>query len=150
MANTNSQEATLHASAVLVGGHGVLIRGKSGSGKSSIALALLFGGPDDATLVADDRVILSAESGRLVASVPEPLAGLLEVRGVGIVRLPHRAEGAIDLVADLVPLAACPRLPDAGEAAVELAGIRVARVFVALGAPDGALRIRAALAGFGR
>lgn len=145
MANIDNQRSATHASAVRVGSRGVLIRGEPGAGKSSLALALLFGGPSDATLIADDRVILSADNSRLAASVPEPVAGLLEVRGVGIVRLPYVAEAWIDLVADLAPLAACPRLPDESEALVEIGGIRIPRIFVAIGTPDGALRIRAAL-----
>lgn len=139
---------TVHASAVLVGGRGVLIRGASGSGKSSLALALLFGGVVDATLVADDRVALAVAGGRLLASAPEPIAGLIEVRGVGIVRRPHVA-AAIDLVVDLAPLAECPRLPDDAAAAVVIAGMRLPRIFVAVGAADGATRVRAALSRFG-
>lgn len=149
MANDNSDPETIHACAVLVSGHGVLIRGESGAGKSSLALALLFGGPADATLVADDRVVLSTSGGRVAASVPDAIAGLMEVRGVGIVHLPHVARAAIDLVADLVPLDACPRLPDKGEASVEIGGIQLPRIFIAIGSSDGAPRIRAALARLG-
>lgn len=134
---------TIHASVALVGGKGVLIRGKSGSGKSSLLLALISSA--DATLVADDRACLAVESGRLVASVPEAIAGLMEIRGVGIVRRPHVATAAIDLVVDLLPLAECPRLPDGNQARALLEGIAVPRIFIAIGAHDGVARVQAAL-----
>jgi serine kinase of HPr protein (carbohydrate metabolism regulator) len=136
--------ATVHASAAIVGGRGVLIRGASGSGKSSLLLSLLDRDPD-AMLVADDRAHLAVENGRLIATVPDTIAGQMEIRGVGIVRRPHVAHTAIDLVVDLVPLAESPRLPDE-EARVTLEGVSLCRIFVALGAHDGAARVRAALA----
>ncbi len=77
--------ATLHASAVAIDGHGLLLIGPSGAGKSDLALRLI---DDGATLVADDRVIAEARAGRLHLSAPAGIAGLIELRGVGIVRLP--------------------------------------------------------------
>ena len=111
---------TVHAAAALVGGRGVLIRGASGSGKSSLLLALLDRDPE-AVLIADDRVTVSVEGGRLLASTPEEIAGLMEIRGVGIVRQPHVSPAEISLVVDLLPLAECPRLPSEGEAHVDIA-----------------------------
>jgi serine kinase of HPr protein (carbohydrate metabolism regulator) len=137
--------ATIHASAARLGAHGVLIRGAAGSGKSSLLLSLVVG-PGDAMLVADDRVIMTADGGRLVAAAPEAIAGRLEVRGVGIVRRPHASPVPIDLVVDLLPLADCPRLPDAAEKQTIIEGISVARIFVAVGAVDGPARVHAALA----
>ena len=136
---------SVHASAVRVGDRGVLIRGASGAGKSALVLALLFGA-DDAVLVADDRVALSSADGRLMAAVPAPLAGLLEVRSVGIVRRPYVSPAAIDLIVDLLPLADCPRLPDEADLRAIVAGVTVRRIFVAANAADGAFRVRAALA----
>jgi HPr kinase/phosphorylase len=92
--------ATVHASAALVGERGVLIRGAAGSGKSSLLLSLIHGAVG-ATLVADDRVVLTSIDGRLVAAVPEAIAGRMEVRGLGIVRYPHASPVPIDLVVDL-------------------------------------------------
>lgn len=135
---------TVHASVALVGGRGVLIRGASGSGKSSLLLALIA--TANAMLVADDRAHLVAVSGRVVARVPEAIAGLMEVRGVGIVRRTHAASAAIDLVVDLLPLAECPRLPDGEQAHAILEGIAVPRIFIAVGAHDGVARVMAALA----
>jgi len=137
-------KAAVHASVARVGDRGVLIRGRSGSGKSSLLLALLSSG--SATLVADDRAHLAAESGRLIAAVPETIAGQMEIRGVGIVRRPHVSPVAVDLVVDLLPLAECPRLPDGEQARAVLEGIAVPRIFIAIGAHDGVARVIAALA----
>src|SRR4029077_15340497 len=90
-----SPPATVHASAVLVGPRAVLIRGPSGSGKSRLALELIemarTGSLPFARLVADDRVHLEAAHGRLLARPAEALAGLIEVRGGGLLRLAPRA-----------------------------------------------------------
>jgi serine kinase of HPr protein (carbohydrate metabolism regulator) len=134
---------TVHASVALVAGQGVLIRGKSGAGKSSLLLALISSA--NATLVADDRAHVSARNGRVVATVPDRIAGQMEVRGVGIVSRPHVPSAAIDLVVDLLPLADCPRLPDADEARAVLDGVAVPRIYIAIGAHDGAARVSAAL-----
>ena len=72
---------TLHATTVAFDRRGILILGKSGSGKSSLALDLMGRG---ATLVSDDRVHLSHVPGGLKASPPEAIAGVIEARGVGL------------------------------------------------------------------
>ncbi len=129
-----------------VGSHGVLIRGASGSGKSSLALALLYGIAAEAHLVADDRVDLEARDGRLFARPPATLAGLLEVRGQGVLRHPHEAEVALDLVADLLPLAACERLPEDDARRETILGVELRRIVLAEGAADNAARVVVALA----
>jgi len=136
---------TIHASAAIVRGHGVLIRGASGSGKSSLLLALITSRDADAVLVADDRVVLSVAGGEVFAAPPPSLAGLMEIRGVGIVRRDHRERARIDLVVDLKPLAECPRLPDESEARVVLAGVPLPRIFIAVEARDGVARVLGAL-----
>lgn len=90
--------AILHASAVAVGGHGLLIIGPSGSGKSALALRLIALG---AALVADDRTELTRDGGALVARCPAPITGLIEARGIGILRADPVASALITLVADL-------------------------------------------------
>lgn len=139
----SSPVRTVHASAARIGKSGILIRGDSGSGKSSLLLGLLHVNPP-ATLVADDRVALAVDGDSLMASVPESIAGLIEVRGVGIVRLPHVSPVRIDLVVDLLPLDDCPRLPDGEAATVTIVGVVIPRICVAIGAADGALRVLAA------
>ncbi len=88
----------LHASCVAVAGRGLLILGPSGSGKSSLALHLLALG---AGLVADDRTELRVQDGRLVARCPPALTGLIEARGIGLLRADPVAEVPVALVADL-------------------------------------------------
>lgn len=84
----------MHGSCVSRNGEAVLLVGPAGAGKSDLVLRLLARGFD---LVADDQVEISGG----MASCPERLAGLLEVRGLGIVRLPYRAPAHLALVADL-------------------------------------------------
>jgi serine kinase of HPr protein (carbohydrate metabolism regulator) len=136
---------TVHASVVALDGHGILIRGASGSGKSSLLLSLLDGSPAAATLVADDRAHVTVEGDRILASVPEAIAGKLEIRGIGIVQRSYVASVAVDLVVDLLPLEECPRMPSEEESQVILEGVALPRIFVATGAHDGAARVRAAL-----
>lgn len=141
---------TIHASVASVGGRGVLIRGASGSGKSSLLMALLTSRDAGAVLVTDDRAVLSTRGGRVVASPPPALAGLMEIRGVGIVRREYLAAVPLDLVVDLRPLVECPRYPAGDEAAAVLAGVRLPRIFIAIGATDGAARVLAGLAAAGQ
>lgn len=101
---------TIHGTCVLLSGIGLLLRGRSGSGKSDLALRLIDGG---ARLIADDRVELWMEDGRLMAKAPQALAGLLEVRGVGILPVPAAPEAPVGLVVDLVERDRVERLPHA-------------------------------------
>ena len=89
----------IHASCAARGEAGVLLIGAPGSGKSDLLLRLLDHG---FSLVADDRVLVE---GRM-ARAPDALAGLLEVRGLGVVRLPFRAAARIELVAGMASPAA--------------------------------------------
>ncbi len=89
---------TCHGTCIARANAGVLLCGPSGSGKSDLALRLV---EDGAHLVADDRVVLWQEGPHVWARPPLGLAGLLEVRGLGIVRLPHRAPVAVRLVVHL-------------------------------------------------
>jgi serine kinase of HPr protein (carbohydrate metabolism regulator) len=103
---------TVHATAVDIGGKAVLLRGPSGSGKSDLALRLIDAG---ALLVADDRVALSRQGAGVVASAPATIAGRMEVRGLGIVRVRAAGPSPLRLVVDLVPPEAVERLPKAAE-----------------------------------
>ncbi len=113
----------IHATCVDWEGVGILLHGPSGAGKSDLALRLIDAG---AHLVADDQVMLAREGGALIARSPEALAGLLEVRGIGIVRLAHRVSARVGVLVELDPSLAIERLPEPAEA--ELLGVRVASV----------------------
>lgn len=102
-----SDRINIHASCVAIGNKGVLLLGKSGAGKSDLALRLIDGG---ARLVADDRTILFLKSGALHAQAPATIQGLLEMRGVGIVELPVRREVRLAMVVMLGREG--PRLPE--------------------------------------
>lgn len=130
----------VHASSVEIDGHAVLIRGPSGGGKSDLALRLIDGG---AQLIADDQTRLAAEGGRLFASAPAAIAGLLEVRGVGIVRLPHRERVPVALVVDLVAAEQVERLPEPSQAA--LLGQVVPRLALAGFEASAAAKVRLAM-----
>jgi HPr kinase/phosphorylase len=100
--------AIVHASTVAFGPFGgVLIEGASGSGKSALALALVAEGAD---LVADDRTVIFAQGAALYARAPAAIAGLVEVRGLGLIRQAARRLARVRLVLTLG--AAAPRLPD--------------------------------------
>lgn len=88
---------------------GVLILGASGSGKSDLALRLIERG---ASLVADDRVDLFVTDGRLKARAPERLAGLIEIRGLGIMTFPYEAEATLGLAVELVDSSDTMRMPE--------------------------------------
>jgi len=137
--------ATVHAGALIVGEHGILVRGPSGSGKSLLILALLSANPETAWLTADDRVVLAAAHGRVIATVPETIAGLIEIRGQGIVRRRHVSPARIHLVVDLMPAEACPRLPSPDEEHVAIEGVELPRLILPIAATDGPIRVRAAL-----
>ena len=128
---------TAHASAVLTGERAVLIRGPAGSGKSSLAFALLQAAQAGllpfARLIADDRVQLEAAHGRLLARPHAALAGLLEVRGLGIRRLAYEPVAVVGLVVDLAAPDADP-LPSPESRQAEVAGIALPRLAVAVGA----------------
>ncbi len=104
---------TVHATAVAVDGHGVLLRGQSGAGKSDLALRLIFESPRGGDyLIADDHVVLTAQAGRLWAAPLAQGQGLLEVRGIGIVTLDGGPAVPLALVVDLCRPEQMERLPE--------------------------------------
>lgn len=123
-----------HATAVLVGSRAVLIRGAAGSGKSRLAWSLLEAARAGkilfARLVADDRVALSALNGRLLAAAPSQIAGMIELRGSGILRVPYEPFAVVGLIADLAA-ADAERVPAAASLTATILGVRLPRLPVA-------------------
>jgi len=127
---------TIHASAVLVGARAVLIQGPSGSGKSRLALALLqaadVGAVPFARLVGDDRVHVEEAHGRLLVRPADVLAGQIEIRGLGIRRMPHEPVAAVGLIIELAA-AVAERLPEPNQQQAVLVGVTLPRLAVAAG-----------------
>jgi hypothetical protein len=119
---------------------GVLLFGPPGSGKSDLALRLIDSG---ALLVADDRVSLDVRDGAAHAAAPEAIAGLIEVRGMGVVRVEALATAPVRLAVAHAPAADQPRWPEPAER--ELGGAACPQVAVDFGAPSAPARIRMAL-----
>lgn len=116
----------LHANCIVVGTFGVLITGASGNGKTSLSQSLLEAARAKghfAALVADDRTSVTARQGRLIASVPAPIAGKMELRGFGVLDVAHQASARIALLVDLVPLAQMERIPETPLSTRSLAGV---------------------------
>lgn len=127
----------IHATCVAIGGTGILIRGKSGAGKSDLALRLI---DDGATLVSDDYCHVIEQDGFLIAKTPDSIAGKIEVRGFGIVELPHKNVARINLVVDLVRKEDIPRLPETQTCTIE--GIMISHLTVDPETPSAAARVR--------
>ncbi len=109
-----------HATCIALAGKGVLLRGFSGAGKSDLALRLIDSGAD---LVADDQVLCHAEDGAVIASPPPAIAGLIEVRGLGLMRQDYLPHVEVALVVDLVAPHRIERLPT--PAVCEIEGIEL-------------------------
>ena len=139
----------IHATALLLGASGVLIRGASGSGKSLLAWTLLQRADDGlfGALVADDRVELGAANGRLIARAPGPLAGLIELRGRGILRIAHEPACVVRLVVDIVGKNGLERMPEPEDFTTDLCGVRLPRQPVRDGGAEATRLVRAALSG---
>jgi HPr kinase/phosphorylase len=127
---------SVHASAVLVGDRAVLIRGPSGSGKSRLAFDLILAGRagqiPKTVLIGDDRVYLEMTQGQLVVRPARALAGLIEIRGLGIRRCDFAAQGIVGLVVDL-SAADAERLPAADALKATLNGAILPRIPIGSG-----------------
>jgi serine kinase of HPr protein (carbohydrate metabolism regulator) len=106
----------IHATAIALGAFGVLIEGPSGSGKTSLALAAIEHMSNKglfAALVADDQCLIETANNRVIASCPLPLTGLVEMRGLGIVKHPNITSSVImDIVIRMVEHNQIERMPE--------------------------------------
>ena len=118
-----NKPVNVHGTGLVLGETGVLLRGPSGAGKSVLAMALLDrweGRGLEAYLVADDRIDIIEDMRNLTMLAPPQLAGLIELRGRGIVSRPHRQQAQLHMVIDLVPDLA--RMVEEEELQTELLG----------------------------
>ncbi|MGI9463843.1 MAG: HPr kinase/phosphorylase [Aestuariivirgaceae bacterium] len=147
----------LHATCVAVAGQGVLLTGASGSGKSDLALRLIDqsgcgvgGKPMSAKLVGDDQINLTRRGSTLIASPAAALAGLLEVRGIGIIHCAHLPEAPVHLVVELSPQQSIERMPEPAAMVFEALGVSVTKIAVDAYQASASARVRAGLMAAGR
>lgn len=143
MSSPSLSSETLHASAVAIEGRAVLIGGRSGTGKSDLALRLIDRG---AILISDDYTYVHRVKGQALASAPANIAGKIEVRGVGIVERDPVADIPVALFVDLDGRP--ERLPG-GEERIAIAGVSVPIVALDGHHASAPLKIEAALQLFG-
>lgn len=134
----------MHATAVSICGRAVLLRGPSGAGKSDLGLRLIDAG---ARLVADDQSELVRRGDTIVVRAPATIAGLIEVRGIGILRLEAAAEAPLALIADLVAPDALERLPE--QRSETLLSLSVPVIALAPFEASAAAKVRLALSAIG-
>ncbi|HEY0327637.1 MAG TPA: HPr kinase/phosphatase C-terminal domain-containing protein [Rhodopseudomonas sp.] len=132
----NVGSASVHASAVKVGERAVLIRGASGAGKSRLAFELILAGRGGllpgAVLIGDDRVHLEASAEGLVVRAAPAIAGLIEIRGLGLRRCDYVAQAVVGLVVDLAAPDA-ERLPQPAALWTTIRGVELPRIPVGEG-----------------
>jgi HPr kinase/phosphorylase len=141
---------SIHASGVAIGEAGIIIRGASGSGKSSLALDLIYAAGRTrrfASLVGDDRIDLDTRGDRLIARSHPLVRGMVEKRGLGILHIPHEPAVVVRLVVDIVAAQEAIRVPDPEQSHVVLCGVQLPVVVLLKGAAgyDGAVSILAYL-----
>jgi serine kinase of HPr protein (carbohydrate metabolism regulator) len=136
---TDVSSDTIHASCVAIEGRAVLVEGRSGAGKSDLALRLIDRG---ATLVSDDYTTLLRRDGALIARPPANLAGKIEVRGIGIVEMPHVADIPVGLIVSITD--APPRMPEGGRVR-RIAGVELREIALPSLEPSAPIKVEIAL-----
>ena len=117
MGRTGDTRTIVHGTAVALGDRAALLRGASGRGKSDLALRAI-GLPTSRflespiELVADDQVVVCRQGQQLMVSPPAGLEGLIEVRGLGVMTVPHRPSARLSVLVDLVEARSVERMPD--------------------------------------
>lgn len=140
MSNAPISSETIHASSVVIDGGAVLLHGASGSGKSDLALRLIDRG---AALLSDDYTLVRRAGDRLIASAPETIAGRIEVRGLGVIDMPHVQEAYVRLLIALdEPV---PRMPEDLRSERWIAGVAVPVVALAALEPSAPIKVELAL-----
>jgi HPr kinase/phosphorylase len=132
---------------VALGPAAAILQGPSGSGKSDLALRFVLETPVSLkpALVSDDQVLVERTGDRLIVRPPSTIAGQIEVRGVGIVSLPHVTEADLRLVVQLTHPDDVPRLPVPGEETAEFQGIVLPSLRLAPFESSAPLKLRLAL-----
>lgn len=143
MSQPSLSSETLHVSTVAIGGRAVLIGGRSGQGKSDLALRLIDRG---AALVSDDYTHVRRAGEKLLASAPANIAGKIEVRGVGVIDSPAESDVPVALFVDLDNEP--ERLPEPGST-LSVAGIAVPVVTLSALEASAPIKVEAALRQFG-
>jgi HPr kinase/phosphorylase len=131
-----SAKVIVHGSAVAIDGAAVLLRGTSGAGKSDLAFRLLGAGGG---LISDDQVELERRQDKVFAGCIESIKGLLEVRGVGLLRYPVVLSAQLRLIVDLVAREDVPRLPDWEEE--DILGVALPRIRLYAFEPSAPLKV---------
>jgi len=134
-------QAQIHASALVIGEKGVLIRGASGAGKSALALAMIEaarGASLFARLIGDDRVLLSRAGPHVVARPHPAIAGLIEKRGQGLASVKHEPGALLSCVIDLIAQGAHgadvpPRMPAAQDLIAIIESVELPRLMLPAG-----------------
>jgi serine kinase of HPr protein (carbohydrate metabolism regulator) len=135
-------QAQIHASALVIGEKGVLIRGASGAGKSALALAMIEAARGGASLFArligDDRVLLSRAGPHVVARPHPAIAGLIEKRGQGLASVKHEPGALLSCVIDLIAQGAHgadvpPRMPAAQDLIAIIESVELPRLMLPAG-----------------
>ncbi|MBV9826305.1 MAG: HPr kinase/phosphatase C-terminal domain-containing protein [Alphaproteobacteria bacterium] len=138
-----SDQMLIHATAVAIDGQAVLLRGFSGVGKSDLGLRLIDAG---AVLIADDQCELRRGGDTVLVRCPATIAGLIELRGIGIMRVAAMEEAPLAIIADLMPSGMIERLPTRHYE--QLLGVRIPTIVVAAFEPSAAIKVRMALHAF--
>ena len=143
MSAAHLSSETIHVSSVAIDGRAVLIAGRSGAGKSDLALRLIDRG---AVLISDDYTFVRRVQGQALASAPERIAGRIEMRGIGILEMPAAADVPVALHVDLSgePV----RLPE-GPDRLLVAGVQIPSVALDGHHASAPLKVEAALRLFG-